>query len=80
MGRYVTEQLVQMEEQVVTAGTNTQKLQGIFGDKVDPVYFDFTDKDTFKDTLEQVDRVFLMRPPHLGKPEDIYPYIDAMKE
>lgn len=80
VGRYVTEQLVQMGEQVVTVGTDTQKLHGIFGDKVDTVYFDFTNKDTFHNALEHVDRVFLMRPPHLGKPEDLYPFIDAMKE
>lgn len=24
--------------------------------------------------------MFLMRPPHLGRPEDLYPFIDAMKE
>lgn len=80
VGRYVTEQLVQKGEQVVPVGTDTQKLQGIFGDKVGTVYFDFTNKDTFHKALEHVDRVFLMRPPHLGRPEDLYPFIDAMKE
>ncbi|MBC8062975.1 MAG: NmrA family NAD(P)-binding protein, partial [Clostridiaceae bacterium] len=43
------------------------------------VAFDFTKKDSFKKALENVDRVFLMRPPHLGKPEDLYPFINAME-
>jgi len=69
-----------MGEQVVTAGTNTQKLKDLFQDKVDPIYFDFTKRETYKDALDNVDRVFLIRPPHLGKPEDLYPFIDAMKK
>jgi len=40
---------------------------------------DFQDPRTFSAALKDVDRVFLMRPPHLGKPEDLYPFIDAMK-
>lgn len=79
VGRYVTENLLNMGEEVVIAGTNIQKLRDLFQDKVDPVYFDFTKKGTFKNALENVDRVFLIRPPHLGKPEDLYPFIDAMK-
>lgn len=79
VGRYVTENLLNMGEQVVTAGTNTQKLKDLFQDKVNPVYFDFTKKETFENALANVDRVFLIRPPHLGKPEDLYPFIDAMK-
>lgn len=79
VGRYVTGNLLNMGEQVVAAGTDTQKLRDLFQDKVDPVYFDCTKKETFENALENVDRVFLMRPPHLGKPEDLYPFIDAMK-
>ncbi len=79
VGRYVTENLLHMEEQVVTAGTDPQKLKDMFQDKVDAVYLDFTKKETFQDALENVDRVFLIRPPHLGKPEDLYPFIDALK-
>lgn len=51
----------------------------MFGDTVDVVKFDFTNKNTFNNALNKVDRVFLMRPPHLGKPQDLYPFIDAMK-
>lgn len=79
VGHYVTEHLVQMGEQVVAAGTDTQKLKGLFGVNVETVYLDFMDGNTFTTALANVDRVFLMRPPHLGKPEDLYPFIDAMK-
>lgn len=80
VGYYVVEELIKMGEKVVTAGTNVDKLKKIFGDVVDSVYFDFTDTSTYEKALHNVDRVFLMRPPHLGKPEDLYPFIDAMKE
>jgi uncharacterized protein YbjT (DUF2867 family) len=79
VGRFVIEELLNKGEQVVAAGTNIQKLRDIFKDRVDTVYFDFTNKDTYNEALENVDRVFLMRPPHLGKPEDLYPFIDALK-
>lgn len=79
VGRSVTGELLKKGEQVVAAGTNLQRIKDIFKDRVDAVYFDFTDKDTYKKALENVDRVFLMRPPHLGKPEDLYPFIDVMK-
>ncbi len=80
VGKYVVEELQKLGEEVVVAGTDTEKLNKIFGEYVQSVYFDFTDRLTFERALIDVDRVFLMRPPHLGKPEDLYPFIDAMKE
>lgn len=79
VGKYVTKNLISMGEELVTAGRDIKKLRNLFDDKVNPVYFDFTKKETFETALEDVDRVFLIRPPHLGKPEDMYPFIDAMK-
>ena len=79
VGSYVIKELLKLKEQVVAAGTNIQKLSELFGYQVEPVYFDFEDKTTFDKALEGVDRVFLMRPPHLGKPEDLYPIIDEFK-
>ncbi|SMB79422.1 Uncharacterized conserved protein YbjT, contains NAD(P)-binding and DUF2867 domains [Desulfonispora thiosulfatigenes DSM 11270] len=71
-----------MGEKIVAAGTDLNKLKGIFDSNtgVDIALFDFTKNDTFKNALKDVDRVFLMRPPHLGKPEELYPFIDAMKD
>ena len=79
VGSYVVKELLKLGEKVVAAGTEPEKLKKMFGDAVDAVQFDFTNKDTFKDALNNVDRVFLMRPPHLGKPQDLYPFIDALK-
>jgi len=79
IGSYVVKELLKMGEKVVAAGTNTKKLKNMFGYEFDAVEFDFTNDQTFKDALNGVDRVFLMRPPHLGKPEDLYPFIDALK-
>ena len=80
VGSYVLKKLIDMGEQVVAAGTDTSKLDKMFEGKAESVYFDFTDKKTYEKALDNVDRVFLMRPPHLGKPEDLYPFIDAMKK
>ena len=80
VGNYVVKELLKMDEMVVVAGTDTQKLRNMFGDEVDVVEFDFTKAQTYKDALDGVDRIFLMRPPHLGKPEDLFPFIDAMKQ
>lgn len=79
VGHFVIEELLNMGEHVVAAGTNVNKLKGRFKGKVDTVYFDITNQNTYDMALKDVDRVFLMRPPHLGKPEDLYPFIDAMK-
>lgn len=79
VGSYVVKELLNMGEKVVAATTNIEKTNKFFDNKVEAVYFDFTNKSTFDKALEDVDRVFLMRPPHLGKPEDLYPFIDAMK-
>ncbi|MCC5909390.1 MAG: NmrA family NAD(P)-binding protein [Clostridiaceae bacterium] len=79
VGSYVIKELLNKGEKVAAAGTNTDRLKKLFGDEVEAVTFDFTDKSTFNQALRGVNRVFLMRPPHLGKPEDLYPFIDAMK-
>jgi uncharacterized protein YbjT (DUF2867 family) len=80
VGSYVVEELLSMGEQVVSGGTDTGKLERLFEGKTDVVYLNLTERGTFDKALEGVDRVFLMRPPHLGKPEDLYPFIDAIKK
>ncbi len=78
VGRYVVEELLKMNEQVVAAGPTINNLRNMFDNRVDIVEFNFKDESTFDAALKDVDRVFLMRPPHLGKPEDLYPFIDKM--
>lgn len=80
VGRYVVESLLEMGENVVAASTNVDKLDAAFGQtgSIRMVHFDFTEQKTFEAALEGVDRVFLMRPPHLGKPEDLLHFVQAM--
>lgn len=80
VGRYVVEELLKLGETVVAAAPDVQKALELFQGKTENTAFDFTDKSTYDNALNGVDRVFLMRPPHLGKPEDLYPFIDAMKD
>lgn len=80
VGRYVLESLLKMNEDVVAATSNPDSCKYIKTDHLSIVRFDFTKPETFDEALNGVDRVFLMRPPHLGKPTDLYPFIDAMKK
>ncbi len=80
VGQYVVEELLKKDEKIVAAGSDPEKLIRIFGDEIEAVKFDFTDESTFVSALKDVNRVFLMRPPHLGKPDDLYPFIDAMAD
>lgn len=79
VGIAVYESLLNLKEKVVGGVTNLEKYQGKF-EGAELVRFNFQDVGTFEQALEGVDRVFLMRPPNLGKPEDLYPFIDAMKQ
>lgn len=80
VGSFVIKALLEMGETVVAAGTDSHKLRGLFDSVVEVVSFDFTDPSTYDAALSQVDRIFLMRPPHLGKPEDLYPFLEKVKE
>ncbi|KMT22472.1 SDR family oxidoreductase [Clostridium cylindrosporum] len=80
VGGYVTRELIKLGESVVASGSNVDRLKKTFGDSCDVVYFDFNDKNTFDEALKDVDRVFLMRPPSLGNPTALYPFIDALKK
>ncbi|MBY0011757.1 SDR family oxidoreductase [Paenibacillus typhae] len=79
VGSYLADELMDRGEQVVAAGTDVYRLEQKFHSRAACVKLDFTEPSTFAPALEGVDRVFLMRPPHLGKPEDLYPFIDALK-
>ncbi len=78
VGQFVVKELQKLGEEVVVSGTNKQKLTELFGRDVEAVALDFTRPDTFKEATKNIDRVFLMRPPHLGKAKDMYPFIDHL--
>ena len=80
VGRYVAQYALENGQDITAAGTHTDTLTKMFKDRAEIVYFDFTDSTTFHNALKDVDRVFIMRPPHLGKPEDLKPFIDALRE
>ena len=79
VGGYVAKYLIKNGQDVVVADINVEALQTKYGDKVKSVFFDFTDSKTFSTALLDVDRVFIMRPPHLGKPEDLKPFVEMLK-
>lgn len=79
VGKYVVHYALEKGQEVMVVGTRVDTLLEMFGDTVSVARFDFTDASTFDAALKDVDRVFIMRPPHLGKPEDLKPFIDALK-
>ena len=79
VGGYVAKYLIENGQEVVAADIDEKALKDRFKDDAETVYFDFTDPKTFEPALDQVDRVFIMRPPHLGKPEDLKPFVEALK-
>lgn len=79
VGMHVVRELVLKGQSVVAGVRDVRRSAEILGQDIESVYLDFTDISTYEAALRDVDRVFLMRPPHLGKPEDLYPFIDAMK-
>lgn len=79
VGGYVAKYAIQNKQEITVADIDVHALQSKYGDTATAVYFDFTQQNTFAAALEGVDRVFIMRPPHLGKPQDLEPFIQALK-
>lgn len=69
VGRYVVKYALAAGQEVKAAGTDVKRLAKLFPD-VEAVEFDFMKPSTFVSALRDVDRVFIMRPPHLGNPKD----------
>ena len=78
VGGYVAKHCIEKNLPVLLADIDAVKLTEKFGSQIEVVKFDFTNPETFEHSLKGVDRVFIMRPPHLGKPEDLKPFIDAL--
>ncbi len=81
VGRYVCSALLDMGETVLAGLVNmsASKITQV-DSRAECVLFDFENQATFCSALQDVNAVFLMRPPHLGKPEELKPFITAMKE
>lgn len=80
VGGYVAQHLIKKGQAVVCGDINQEALKQRYLEDADCVFFDFTDPATFPTALKEVDRVFIMRPPHLGKPEDLKPFIEFLKQ
>ena len=63
---------------VRAADISTEAIQERFGADVEAVSFDFTNPDTYPAALNGVNRMFLMRPPHISNVQrDMIPFLDA---
>lgn len=79
VGSYVAQYAILNGQQVKVVGTHTEELEARYGNKAESVLFDFTNPDTFDAALDGVDRVFIMRPPHLGNPKDLKLFVETLK-
>lgn len=80
VGDFIAKYLIENQQEVVAADINLKAMEETYGDQATLALFDFTDSSTFDTALTDVDRVFIMRPPHLGKPEDLKPFVEALKK
>ena len=80
VGAEVVNKLVEKGYTVRAADMDMRQLKERFGDSVEAVRFDFSDPKTYPATFRGVQRMFLMRPPHITNiKRDMYPAIDAAK-
>lgn len=80
VGRYTAEYLLGAGEEVKAASKSKDKVTKLFGNAAEYCEFDFQRPETFDGALKETDRVFLMRPPQMGNPEELYPFLDAVKK
>lgn len=80
IGRHVVRHLISKGENVVASShqTLTRRRRN---DHLEEVRFDFLKPTTFDEAMEEVDRIFLIRPPQLAKPKrDMAPFLTKVKE
>lgn len=79
VGRYAAAELHRSGMPVTGAVTDPDRARRSLGDRYGLVRFDFLDPATYDEALDGADRIFLMRPPALSKPEQLIPFIVAAK-
>lgn len=80
VGSQVVELLLTAGVPVRAGAANVPSIRARFGDRVEAVALDFTDASTWAEAYSGVQRMFLMRPPHLGKPKtQMLPSLEAAK-
>jgi uncharacterized protein YbjT (DUF2867 family) len=77
VGRAVVEVLLGAGRTVRATGRSRDSVSRMFGDRVESVALDFTDPSTWATAFTGVRRMFLLRPPQLGKPkEQMFPALE----
>lgn len=80
VGAEVVKHLLGTGNKVRASAMSVEKIKARFGSSVEAVRFDFTDLTTYEATFQGVEKMFLLRPPHITNiKRDMYPSIDAAK-
>ncbi|MEO8354334.1 MAG: SDR family oxidoreductase [Chloroflexota bacterium] len=80
VGTEVVKRLQAEGVKIRAADINQEKLNGRFDHSVESIRFDFSDPGTYAKTFEGVEKMFLMRPPHISNiKRDMVPALDAAK-
>ena len=84
LGNVGTETVKQIQlagYKVRAADIDPAKVKDRFGDSVESVQFNFTDPQTYAATFNGVEKMFLLRPPHISNiKRDMFPAIAAAKQ
>lgn len=80
VGLYAARTLMKKGVPVKGAVTDTGRARTVTGGDCELVRFDFLEPSTFEPALEEVDRLFLMRPPMLSDARQMAPFIRKVRE
>ena len=80
VGAEVVKHLLNAGVKVRASDMSEEKIKARFGSSVEAVRFDFTDPKTYEATFKGVEKMFLLRPPHITNiKRDMHPSINAAK-
>jgi uncharacterized protein YbjT (DUF2867 family) len=74
---------INSSDRIIAGVRNIEKAKKIFKDypSLEYVHFDFGDFDTFDNALKNVDRIFLLRPPHISEVNTYFkPLVSKIRE
>lgn len=81
VGTEVVKQLQATGQAVRAVDIDPEKVKERFGSSVEAVHFDFTDPATYETTFKGVEKMFIMRPPHIANiKRDMLPALRAAKQ
>lgn len=74
---------IDSSNRIIAGVRNIEKARNVFKDfsNLDYIHFDFEDFDTFDNALKGIDKIFLLRPPHISDIDKYFkPLISKIKE